>query len=206
MLPTMTIIVVFDLYSCQGGLSNTSYLIFDHPFFYISKVHDPSLCFWSPASCTKEILIQEIPADLREQYLVALTEAQGAFQHHFSDSVDVQATCSDSSNVQAISTPRISKRSFSSISQTEIVIEHPSTEIIGDVVDARTANESDTDNVFKKRIKKREAMSWDDYFMSVSFLSAMRSKDPSTQVGACIVNEDKRIVGIGYNGFPRGCR
>ena len=39
-----------------------------------------------------------------------------------------------------------------------------------------------------------------------SFLSSMRSKDPSTQVGACIVNEDKRIVGIGYNGFPRGCR
>jgi dCMP deaminase len=45
----------------------------------------------------------------------------------------------------------------------------------------------------------------DDYFMSVAFLSAMRSKDPSTQVGACIVNADKRIVGIGYNGFPAGC-
>ncbi|CAM9168129.1 unnamed protein product [Ectocarpus fasciculatus] len=41
--------------------------------------------------------------------------------------------------------------------------------------------------------------------MSVAFLSAMRSKDPSTQVGACIVNQDKRIVGIGYNGFPMGC-
>ena len=48
-------------------------------------------------------------------------------------------------------------------------------------------------------------LSWDDYFMSVAFLSAQRSKDPSTQVGACIVNKDKRIVGIGYNGFPRGC-
>jgi hypothetical protein len=48
-------------------------------------------------------------------------------------------------------------------------------------------------------------LSWDDYFMSVAFLSAMRSKDPSTQVGACIVNPDMRIVGIGYNGFPRGC-
>jgi hypothetical protein len=48
-------------------------------------------------------------------------------------------------------------------------------------------------------------LSWDDYFMSVAFLSAMRSKDPSTQVGACIVNSDMRIVGIGYNGFPRGC-
>ncbi|CAM9187070.1 unnamed protein product [Discosporangium mesarthrocarpum] len=41
--------------------------------------------------------------------------------------------------------------------------------------------------------------------MSVAFLSAMRSKDPSTQVGACIVNQEKRIVGIGYNGFPMGC-
>ena len=42
--------------------------------------------------------------------------------------------------------------------------------------------------------------------MSVAFLSAMRSKDPSTQVGACIVSPDKKIVGIGYNGFPLGCR
>ena len=58
----------------------------------------------------------------------------------------------------------------------------------------------------RKRVAKREqVLSWDDYFMSISFLSAMRSKDPSTQVGACIVNEDNRIVGIGYNGFPRGC-
>ena len=58
----------------------------------------------------------------------------------------------------------------------------------------------------RQRLGKRiNAMNWDDYFMSVAFLSAMRSKDPSTQVGACIVNEDKRIVGIGYNGFPRGC-
>jgi deoxycytidylate deaminase len=57
-----------------------------------------------------------------------------------------------------------------------------------------------------KQVQKREdAVKWDDYFMAVSFLTAMRSKDPSTQVGACIVNEDKRIVGIGYNGFPRGC-
>jgi len=45
----------------------------------------------------------------------------------------------------------------------------------------------------------------DDYFMSVAFLSAMRSKDPRTQVGACIVNDESRIVGIGYNGFPTGC-
>ena len=42
--------------------------------------------------------------------------------------------------------------------------------------------------------------------MGVAILSAKRSKDPSTQVGACVVNEDKRIIGIGYNGFPTGCK
>ena len=53
--------------------------------------------------------------------------------------------------------------------------------------------------------KRSDPILWDDYFMAIAFLSAMRSKDPSTQVGACIVNPDKRIVGMGYNGFPRGC-
>ena len=48
-------------------------------------------------------------------------------------------------------------------------------------------------------------ISWDTYFMGVAVLSAMRSKDPNTQVGACIVNQNKKIVGIGYNGFPFGC-
>ncbi len=48
-------------------------------------------------------------------------------------------------------------------------------------------------------------ISWDEYFMGVALLSAKRSKDPSTQVGACLVNQDKRIIGIGYNGFPNGC-
>jgi deoxycytidylate deaminase len=56
-----------------------------------------------------------------------------------------------------------------------------------------------------KVLKRDDAIPWDDYFMAIAFLSAMRSKDPSTQVGACIVNADKRIVGMGYNGFPRGC-
>ena len=54
-------------------------------------------------------------------------------------------------------------------------------------------------------MKNGNYISWDDYFMGVSLLSALRSKDPNTQVGACIVNEKKRIVGIGYNGFPYGC-
>ena len=46
---------------------------------------------------------------------------------------------------------------------------------------------------------------WQDYFMAMAFLTAQRSKDPNTQVGACIVDQSKRIIGLGYNGFPRGC-
>jgi dCMP deaminase len=53
-------------------------------------------------------------------------------------------------------------------------------------------------------MKRKDYISWDQYFMGVALLSAMRSKDPQTQVGACIVNKKKRIVGIGYNGFPYG--
>ncbi len=53
--------------------------------------------------------------------------------------------------------------------------------------------------------KRTDYISWDDYFMAVAQLSALRSKDPSTRVGACIVNKNKRIIGIGYNGFPSGC-
>ena len=50
------------------------------------------------------------------------------------------------------------------------------------------------------------AISWDDYFMGVALLSAQRSKDPNTQVGACIVNDDRHIVGVGYNGMPNGTK
>ncbi len=53
--------------------------------------------------------------------------------------------------------------------------------------------------------KSLNYISWDEYFMGVARLSALRSKDPSTKVGACIVNPHKRIVGIGYNGLPYGC-
>lgn len=53
---------------------------------------------------------------------------------------------------------------------------------------------------------KREGyISWDEYFMGVARLAGMRSKDPNTQVGACIVSEDNKILSIGYNGFPMGC-
>lgn len=53
--------------------------------------------------------------------------------------------------------------------------------------------------------KRTDYISWDQYFMGVALLSAQRSKDPNTQVGACIVNGEHRIVGVGYNGFPSGC-
>lgn len=53
--------------------------------------------------------------------------------------------------------------------------------------------------------KSKEYITWDQYFMGVAKLSSLRSKDPNTKVGACIVNEKKRIVGIGYNGLPYGC-
>ena len=51
----------------------------------------------------------------------------------------------------------------------------------------------------------KRIISWDEYFMGVAKLSAKRSKDPNTQVGCCIVNADKRIVAVGYNGLPRNC-
>jgi len=53
--------------------------------------------------------------------------------------------------------------------------------------------------------KRKDYLSWDEYFMGMALLSAKRSKDPSTQVGACIANPDKKVVGIGYNGLPIGC-
>lgn len=54
-------------------------------------------------------------------------------------------------------------------------------------------------------MKRQQVISWDEYFMGLAHLSALRSKDPSTQVGACIVDENNKVVSIGYNGFPMGC-
>jgi len=53
--------------------------------------------------------------------------------------------------------------------------------------------------------KRADCLSWDEYFMAVALLSGQRSKDPSTQVGACVADADNKIVGVGYNGFPWGC-
>ena len=53
--------------------------------------------------------------------------------------------------------------------------------------------------------KRNDYISWDDYFMGVALLASQRSKDPSTRVGACIIDSSNRILSTGYNGFPQGC-
>lgn len=54
-------------------------------------------------------------------------------------------------------------------------------------------------------MKRTDYLSWDEYFMGIAILSAQRSKDNNTQVGACIVNPEHKIVSVGYNGMPMGC-
>lgn len=54
-------------------------------------------------------------------------------------------------------------------------------------------------------MKRNDYIVWDEYFMGIAILSAQRSKDNSTQVGACIVNDENKIVSVGYNGMPTGC-
>ncbi|MBO5448034.1 MAG: dCMP deaminase family protein [Ruminococcus sp.] len=54
-------------------------------------------------------------------------------------------------------------------------------------------------------MKRQNYISWDEYFMGISLLSAQRSKDSNTQVGACIVSEENKILSVGYNGMPTGC-
>lgn len=54
-------------------------------------------------------------------------------------------------------------------------------------------------------MKNTDYLSWDQYFMGIAILSSMRSKDPHTSVGACIVGGDNKILSVGYNGMPRGC-
>lgn len=54
-------------------------------------------------------------------------------------------------------------------------------------------------------MKRQDYISWDEYFMGIALLSAQRSKDSNTQVGACIVSQDNKILSVGYNGMPTGC-
>lgn len=53
--------------------------------------------------------------------------------------------------------------------------------------------------------KRKAYINWDEYFMGIAALSALRSKDPNSQVGACIVSQENKILSVGYNGFPIGC-
>lgn len=77
---------------------------------------------------------------------------------------------------------------------------HPTNPWQNDIVSSKRSSRDPFDP------SKREGyLSWDDYFMAIAFLSAERSKDPNRQVGACLVSQDGIILGIGYNGFPRGC-
>ena len=57
-----------------------------------------------------------------------------------------------------------------------------------------------------KNDKRKDYLDWDETFILMSTLIAKRSKDPNTQTGACIVDDNNIVVGLGYNGFPRGCR
>lgn len=54
-------------------------------------------------------------------------------------------------------------------------------------------------------MKRQDYLTWDEYFMGIAILAAQRSKDSNTQVGACIVNDENKILSIGYNGMPTGC-
>lgn len=54
-------------------------------------------------------------------------------------------------------------------------------------------------------MKRQDYLSWDEYFMGVALLSARRSKDNNTQVGACIVSDENKVLSVGYNGMPTGC-
>ena len=56
-----------------------------------------------------------------------------------------------------------------------------------------------------KPMKRTDYINWDEYFMGIALLTAMRSKDPSSQVGACIVSPENKILSLGYNGMPMGC-
>ncbi|MBD3354523.1 AAA family ATPase [Candidatus Woesearchaeota archaeon] len=85
-----------------------------------------------------------------------------------------------------------------------VLINNSSLEVLKQKVDKLVEDLRDKEKKDQDE-KRKDYISWDDYFMGVAKLSALRSKDPNTQVGACIVNQQKKIVGIGYNGFPIGC-
>lgn len=95
------------------------------------------------------------------------------------------------------------KRSHSSI--TDIPSPLASTQLIPSLMPPTSSSPSSSTATATTTTKRTDHLSWDDYFMWNAQLASLRSKDPSTQVGACIVDADQRIVSIGYNGFPRDC-
>ena len=103
----------------------------------------------------------------------------------------------------------MSKRVLTSAGQDVIGTEAAKLTEVNCNGDSSFSNDREQDDVDfapqTKTAKRTDYLSWDEYFMAVAFLSAQRSKDPSSQVGACVVNEEKKIVGIGYNGMPNGC-
>ena len=76
---------------------------------------------------------------------------------------------------------------------------------IGNATRPSLKKQSEEENAMTTQ-KREGYLSWDQYFMGVALLSAQRSKDPGSQVGACIVNSDNRILSVGYNGMPTGCQ
>ncbi|XP_075524364.1 uncharacterized protein LOC142556761 [Primulina tabacum] len=101
------------------------------------------------------------------------------------------------------------------VSAATVVAAAASAVAVSVYVNSRTSSNHSSQNSDVKRkfspqspfdpAKRKGYLSWDDYFMAIAFLSAERSKDPNRQVGACLVSEKGIILGIGYNGFPRGC-
>lgn len=74
-----------------------------------------------------------------------------------------------------------------------------------DILKRSVGIEQEFKSKYQNSTKRTDYISWEEYFMGIAELSARRSKDPNTQVGACIVSSDHKIVSIGYNGLPRGC-
>lgn len=94
-----------------------------------------------------------------------------------------------------------------SIASRQSSISRTASQLNGTMFESRSElpNAETLANGQRQNVKRDDYLIWEDYFMSVALLSAKRSKDPSTQVGACIVNNDNKIVSIGYNGMPVNC-
>jgi len=145
---------------------------------------------------TKE---QEVHNHEEEQYCasrILLTMAGVVTRKYIpqQDSIQISFPGSASSSSSLVSTMHVDEDSCNSVQQPEE----------NDTIRNLLWKEAMYTRTLPYHQKKRDDyLSWDDYFMAVAVLSSQRSKDPNTQVGACIVDTHKCILGIGYNGFPR---